>query len=46
MSRRETLTTPYGEMLDMIACMAIANGAAEPTDKTTLTRLEDILEVT
>lgn len=45
MSRRETLTTTYGEMLDMIACMAISSGHAEPFDKHTLDRLEDILEV-
>lgn len=46
MSRRETLTTTYGEMLDMIACMAVSNGSAEPLDKNTLERLEDVLEVT
>lgn len=45
MSRRETLTTVYGEMLDMIACMAISSGHAEPLDKNTITRLEDALEV-
>lgn len=27
MNREETLLTRYGEMLDMIACMAINNGA-------------------
>lgn len=32
MSRREILTTKYGEMLDMIACLAIYNGA-EPAKK-------------
>lgn len=45
MSRRETLTTTYGEMLDMIACMAISSGHAEPLDKNTITRLEEALEV-
>ena len=46
MSRRETLTTTYGEMLDMIACMAISSGHAEPVNKHTISRLEDALEVT
>lgn len=32
MKRDETLCTRYGEMLDMIACMAINNGA-EPKQK-------------
>lgn len=27
MSRAETLTTPYGEMMDMMSCMAIFNGS-------------------
>lgn len=27
MSKEETLLTRYGEMLDLIACMAIENGA-------------------
>lgn len=29
MSRREVLCTRVGEMVDMIACLAIYNGAAE-----------------
>lgn len=33
MSRRETMNTSYGEMMDMIACMAIENGGAEPKEK-------------
>lgn len=32
MNREETLSTRYGEMLDLIACMAIENGA-EPKAK-------------
>ena len=46
MGRAETLSTLYGEMLDLIACLAIYNGGAEQEDKKTLTRLEDTLEVT
>ena len=28
MSRREILTTRYGEFLDILSCQAVANGAA------------------
>ena len=27
MSKQEILCTPYGEMMDMMACMAIENGS-------------------
>lgn len=30
MSKREILVTPYGEMLDMLACLSIYSGAAKP----------------
>ena len=30
MDRREILVTRYGEMMDMIACLAIFNGSAKP----------------
>lgn len=30
MSKAEILCTPFGEMMDMIACMAIAEGGAKP----------------
>lgn len=30
MCKREVLITKYGEMMDMIACLAIFNGAAKP----------------
>ena len=33
MSRREVLCTKYGEMLDMIACLAIQNGAPAKQEK-------------
>lgn len=33
MSRREILLTRYGEMLDMIACLAIQNGAPPKREK-------------
>lgn len=33
MSKREILVTPYGEMLDMLACFAIDSGSAEPKKK-------------
>lgn len=44
MGRREILTTLYGEMLDMIACLAIHNGA-EPAEKRRELSLEEMLEV-
>lgn len=40
MSKRETLVTPYGEFLDLLACFSIYNGNA--TQKKKL-RMEDIL---
>jgi len=33
MSREETMNTKVGEMLDMIACMAIENGGATQKEK-------------
>lgn len=30
MGKREILITKYGEMMDMIACLAIFNGSAKP----------------
>lgn len=40
MSREETMNTRYGELLDMIACLAISNGA-KPKQKA---RKMDIFE--
>lgn len=33
MSRTEVLLTKVGEMMDMIACLSIYNGAAEPKER-------------
>jgi len=33
MSKREILVTPYGEMLDMLACFAIDAGASQKKKK-------------
>lgn len=33
MSKREILATPYEEMLDMLACLAIDNGASQKKEK-------------
>jgi hypothetical protein len=33
MSKREILITPYGEMMDMIACLSIYDGNAVPKSK-------------
>lgn len=30
MSKRETMLTPFGEMKDMISCLAIYEGLAKP----------------
>lgn len=30
MSRQEVISTRYGEMLDMISCLSIYNGGAQP----------------
>lgn len=40
MSREETMNTRYGELMDLIACMAISNGA-KPKQKA---RSMDIFE--
>jgi hypothetical protein len=32
MSKQETMCTRYGEMLDMISCLSIYEGRAEPAD--------------
>ena len=33
MTRQEVISTRYGEMLDMIACLSIYNGGAEEKDR-------------
>ena len=43
MTREETMNTRYGEFMDLLACMAIENGGAEPAEKK-LT-MEQILEM-
>lgn len=40
MSRQEILVTRYGEMLDMIACFAIYNGAKPKAKKKKLSFAE------
>lgn len=44
MGRQEILATRYGEMLDMIACLAIQNGA-KPKKKRKRLRYEDAIEL-
>lgn len=34
MSKREILITPYGEMMDMLACLSIYEGTAVPKKQT------------
>ena len=33
MNRQEVMCTRFGEMMDMIACLSIYNGSAEPVSK-------------
>lgn len=40
MGKREILVTPYGEMLDMLACSAIDAGASQKKPKM---KMEEIL---
>ncbi len=42
MSKEETMNTRFGEMLDLMACMAIEKGADEAQKKLTM---EEILEL-
>ena len=39
MSKREILITPYGEMLDMLACSAIDAGASQKKEKPTMEQI-------
>ena len=41
MSRREVMATRWGEMMDLVACMAIWNGA-KPKRKKKVLSFEDI----
>lgn len=43
MNRQEIMHTRYGEMLDMISCLAVYSGAA--TEKKKKMRMEDILQM-
>lgn len=44
MHRREILCTPYGEMCDMISCLAVYNGAAKIKNNQSM-RMEDVLKL-
>lgn len=44
MGRQEILATRYGEMLDLIACLSIYNGA-EPGETRQKLRFDETLEV-
>lgn len=45
MGRQEILTTRYGEMLDLISCLAIYNGVAEPGETRRKLSFDETLEV-
>lgn len=44
MSKEEILCTPIGEMLDMLSCLAIYNGAKEKTPKKKM-KMEEFLSL-
>lgn len=44
MSRQETLHTRYGEMLDMISCLAIYNGA-NPKKRKKKWKFEEVMDL-
>ena len=43
MRRQEILVTRYGEMMDLISCLSIYEGNAEPVNK--ITDVKSILEM-
>lgn len=43
MGRQETLTTTFGEMMDLISCLSIYEGNAEPARTHTTTDMATIL---
>lgn len=43
MSRQEILSTSYGEMMDLIACLSIYQGTTEQKVKPVEKPMEDIL---
>lgn len=45
MSKQEILVTPYAEMLDMLACLAIDNGAKQKTEKKKLSQFDQLFNV-
>lgn len=44
MSKQEILVTRYGEMIDMISCLAIYNGRAEEKLPKKRYKFEEIIE--
>ena len=45
MGRQEILTTRYGELLDLISCLAIYSGSAEPAGQSRTLSIDESLEV-
>lgn len=45
MGKREILATPYEEMLDMLACLAIDNGARQKAEKKKLSQFDQFFNV-
>lgn len=45
MDRQEIINTRYGEMLDMIACLSIYNGGAQPKKKKKIMSYDDVINM-
>jgi hypothetical protein len=47
MSRQEVLSTPYGEMRDLLSCLSIYQGTAEQAEDKTgdYVPMEEVLEM-
>jgi len=45
MSRQEVLSTPYGEMRDLLSCLSVYQGTAEQAEKPEAIPMEKVLEM-
>lgn len=45
MERREIMATRFGELLDMINCLSIYEGAAKPKERKTITDYDEAMKV-
>ena len=45
MTKQEILSTPYGEMMDMISCLLIYEGKAKPKTQPKKWKFEDVMNL-